>query len=278
MITFVMETHPVPSNVTSFEFHLVGDMTLRQFVYLAAGLGIAYLTFVLLFSRVPILAVPIIGISSLLGAAFAFLPILDRPLDHWVKAFFRAVYSPTKGVWQLDGQQNNSEDLVKTRLQIYLSSMGIPVPVMPVTPAPMPMPIPKTSPQLTRLKIEPPQAIQPKLVAPMPIIQTQVPQPIAKVPPGPRISLTSFPNVINGIVSDVDGNYMENVIVIIRSKDNIPVRALKTNKLGQFTGASPLPIGVYTVTPEKDGFIFDNLQVTLNDEILQPINVHPKTK
>ena len=38
-----MDQHPVPRNISSFEFHLIGDMTLKQFAYLAGGVFIAYL-------------------------------------------------------------------------------------------------------------------------------------------------------------------------------------------------------------------------------------------
>ena len=110
--------HPVPQNVTSFEFHLVGDMTLKQFAYLGAGLGVAYLTFVLLFTPAPYLAIPIIAFSSLFGAALAFLPILDRPFDHWLMVFFKSIYSPTKGMLKTaDGKPPTVN-----RLQLYLSA------------------------------------------------------------------------------------------------------------------------------------------------------------
>jgi len=87
--------------------------------------------------------------------------------------------------------------------------------------------------------------------------------------------LTSFPNVINGVVEE-DGDFLEGVIVIIHNKDNIPVRALKTNKLGQFSGATPLPSGVYTVTLEKEDYKFDTLQITLTGEILSPLKLKPR--
>src|SRR5438477_142716 len=90
-----MEAHPVPQNITSFEFHLIGDMTLKQFIYLAVGVSIAYLTFIFFYDASPIAATAIIVISATSGAALAFLPIQDRPLDHWVKAFLKAIYSPT---------------------------------------------------------------------------------------------------------------------------------------------------------------------------------------
>ena len=88
-----MEPHPIPQNVTTFQFHLVGDMTLKQFMYLAAGSGIAYVIFVFFSKDYPIVSWPAIVISAGLGAAFAFLPFNSRPLDYWVAAFFKAIYS-----------------------------------------------------------------------------------------------------------------------------------------------------------------------------------------
>lgn len=129
-----MEAHPVPQNVTSFEFHLVGDMTLKQFGYLASGMITAYLTFIFVFPISKIIAIPIIGISASLGAAFAFLPIADRPLDHWTVAFFRAIYAPTKRQWKNPLLQDlKVEDpAFKNRLKIYLNTINPPLPEKPI--------------------------------------------------------------------------------------------------------------------------------------------------
>lgn len=329
--------HPVPQNVTSFEFHLIGDMTLKQFAYLATGLGIAYLTFVLFFSSYPAFSIPVIAISSLLGAAFAFLPIYDRPLDHWVGAFFKAVYSPTQGYWKTSHQKgkiNPEDNLFKNRLKFYLSG-SLPAPRVEMKPAPKPTtpvlrplavskfqtqiaaPVPAPQPtiqpklqttppiqtkpdeyiklagevkflqtklaeaqqQITRLQTTPPApVIQPPKIQPQPVTvpQAQVTVIQALKPANTQILLTSFPNIINGIVSDDAGVYLEGVIVIIHDRSGVPVRAVKTNKLGQFAGATPLPSGVYTLTLEKEGYEFQILQVTLNAHVLAPIQIHPK--
>ncbi len=105
-----MDSHPIPKNVTEFEFHLVGDMTVKQFIYLALGLATAYLTFVLYGSTLPFIAWPTIVISGLVGAAYAFLPIQERPLDHWTASFFRAVFTPTKRGWVFQGLTKDSPD------------------------------------------------------------------------------------------------------------------------------------------------------------------------
>lgn len=100
-------------------------MTLKQFVYLAAGAGTAYLFFVFLAAPAPLLAWPVIVISSFLGVAFAFIPIAGRPLDHWTKAFLKAIYSPTKRIWEKQGKLFNIEPLFNQRLNIFLSSQAV---------------------------------------------------------------------------------------------------------------------------------------------------------
>ncbi|MFA5932642.1 MAG: PrgI family protein [Microgenomates group bacterium] len=390
-----MEPHPIPQNVTSFEFHLVGDMTLKQFIYLGAGLGTAYLLYATLFFSIPVLAIPLILISSVLGIAFAFVPIYDRPFDHWVGAFFRAVYSPTKGSFKLRSNPKlkvtPSDPFLQNRLQLYLSSMGMTVnlwdkqiPTAPATSTPTPTP---AIPEIKEIKESEKQATlaeniltktlgniqaqaQPESTSHLPSQQEltnlvemarqaqvlqgkisdteklikqmttttkqtettqiqsslkallqqteelyqktssmtqatthttaaqQLPQtvPITPAPPiltqpavAPKVTivqplahketqvvLTSTPNVINGIVGDDAGNFLENVIVIIHDKDGMPVRALKTNKLGQFAGATPLPLGVYTITLEKEHFTFQTLQITLDNSVLGPLRIVAK--
>src|SRR3989344_617992 len=88
-----MEQHPVPQNISSYEFRLVGDMTLKQFLQLAGGIVLAFIFF-----RLPIpviLKYPLVFVSAVTGAAMAFLPISGRPFTAWLTAFIRAVYSPT---------------------------------------------------------------------------------------------------------------------------------------------------------------------------------------
>ncbi len=91
-----------------------------------------------------------------------------------------------------------------------------------------------------------------------------------------KLILTSVPNMINGIVTDSLGNYLEGVIVVTHDKQGLPVRALKSNKLGQFLAATPLTNGVYSLTFEKDGLLFDVVEVNLIGKILLPIRVSAK--
>lgn len=94
-----MEQHPIPRNISSFQFHLIGDMTVRQFGYLVSGFIIGFILYKTL-PLPPLLSYPIIGAVVLSGFAFAFLPIQERPLDKWIVAFIKSILSPTQYLWQ----------------------------------------------------------------------------------------------------------------------------------------------------------------------------------
>lgn len=365
--------HAVPQNVTSFEFHLVGDMTLRQFAFLASGAVASYITYAIFFPISPYISLPFIILFAASGAALAFLPFGGRPLDHWLVSYFKAVTSPTQGLWIEPKITNLNPALIQrygsaknfiyqNRFQLYLSSLDQTVSTQPsVSKAPQATP-PSVKPmeskpntglshivnrisqdETTNDKRQTINEIQPlptkeelnDLVNMAKFAQTlrgkiqqtereieslktgknyqtqyktlstnlqdlvqqtedlyektseykkempaQKPAHVVVVKPEEpkqtQLILTSSPNVINGVVCDVAGTYLEGVIVIIHDKDNIPVRAVKTNKLGQFAGATPLPSGVYTVTLEKDNLIFDTLQITLDGGVLAPLNIMAK--
>jgi hypothetical protein len=93
-----MEQHPIPQNVSSYQFKLVGDMTLKQFFQLAGGLVVG-----LIFYSTPLLPIikwPFAIGSGILGALLAFVPLEERPLERWIFAFFRAIYAPTEFFWK----------------------------------------------------------------------------------------------------------------------------------------------------------------------------------
>ena len=117
-----IENHPIPQDITGFEFKLIGSMTLKQFAYLAGGVAVAWFFYIL-----PIfifIKIPLSLLSVGLGAAFAFLPIEGRPFDTMLKNFFKAVFSPTQYVYQKTGgallEENPSlvSDFNKKRLTI----------------------------------------------------------------------------------------------------------------------------------------------------------------
>jgi len=93
-----MEQHPVPQNITGFQFKLIGDMTVRQFLFLAGGILLGYIIFQF---KIPDLVKWFFALSAGgAGFAFAFVPLEERPLDRWLVCFFKSAYLPTQFLWK----------------------------------------------------------------------------------------------------------------------------------------------------------------------------------
>lgn len=93
-----MRDHPIPQDVVGYKFHIVGNMTLKQFAEVAAGVIVA----VILYNTNLIGPIKwtLIVLSAASGALIAFVPIEERPLDHWITTFFSRIYNPTKFYWR----------------------------------------------------------------------------------------------------------------------------------------------------------------------------------
>jgi hypothetical protein len=117
-----MQQHPVPQHISSYEFKLVGDMTLKQFFQLAGGVVVSLLIYA---SPLPgYVKWPGVLIFAAIGAALAFLPFEERPLSTWFFAFIRAIYSPTIYTYVA-----NSQEEVFAKGSSTLSSPGIATPL-----------------------------------------------------------------------------------------------------------------------------------------------------
>lgn len=99
-----LQQHPVPQQISSYEFRLVGDMTLKQFLQLAGGIFVGFILYVLPLPG--FIKWPLVVFSSLSGAALAFLPYQERPLSVWLFSFVKAIYSPTLYVWKDGGSED----------------------------------------------------------------------------------------------------------------------------------------------------------------------------
>ena len=63
---------------------------------------------------------------------------------------------------------------------------------------------------------------------------------------------------------------------IIDTQTGIPARALRSNKLGQFQIAIPLPAGTYNVVAEKEGTGFDPVSVSVKGSLVPPVIIQGK--
>ncbi|MBI2036696.1 PrgI family protein [Candidatus Microgenomates bacterium] len=360
-----MDQHPIPQNITNFEFKLIGDMTIKQFAYLAGCVTLAYIFF--LFPLHPFIKFPTIVFLVLLGVALAFVPVEGRPLDRWISNFIRALFSPSQYIFHKDAaagffpthaslaemplserakiptvkdsderfttflkqtqtpftdMENSPESL--SRIQKLAEEAAFqptphqsgPTPVTQTIPSPTPpsppvsqpspaSPTPLTS--STPIKSGPTDELEKKfremraekeqllkeleelkrsVATPTPLTSPTVstaprPAPLFATPPKPPRStgtLSPFPqapNIVAGVVKDCKDELLPNIIVEVKDTGGTPLRAFKTNKLGQFFASTPLPNGQYAIELEdpRNIHFFDPAGVNLTGSPLVPLEI-----
>lgn len=154
-----MDNHPIPQDITGFQFKLIGNMTVKQFIYLAVGTVIAWLFFFIL-PLPSLIRWPIALFAIGLGGGIAFVPIDGRPMDQMFVNLIKAILAPTQYVYDKSG-----------------GSMTPPITVQ--SPAiPIAAPAPQTQPQALQPDFQP-------TVAPLPPQPIQIPQmtPAPQLPP-----------------------------------------------------------------------------------------------
>lgn len=97
-----MQQHPIPQNILDIEFKLFGRFTVKEFAYLALGVGFGGI-FLFFFTKgmLPgIIAIPVFLFSSAVGIALAVVPINDQKADVFIRNYISAITKPTLRVWK----------------------------------------------------------------------------------------------------------------------------------------------------------------------------------
>jgi hypothetical protein len=299
-----VQQHPLPQDISSYKFRLIGDMTVKQFGYIA---GFIILTVLLHQSPIPFFFRYPLEIFSLgLGIGLAFVPVQGRPLDKWIIAFIKSIYSPTQYVWKQEKQ-----DLFKTTSQKKLDSpptstssstpLTTSTTVLDLSPPSSSPNLPAASPRrkasrssnvklstnrqsvslakkkLDEAKVKP---SSPK-VSPTstPALDKKLTSSSTKAPPSTNLPIPFTPdreNTIVGLTLTPQGNILENVLIEIVS-NGLTIRATKSNKLGQFLFAKALEDGLYQIKAEKEGFQFTTYSISLQSRILKPLKIQAKS-
>lgn len=97
-----MREHPIPQDITNYRFHLIGSMTLKQFAEAVIGVIVALIFYSTNLPTIFKWFFIIISVGS--GFAVAFVPIEQRPLDHWIITFLKKLYAPNKFYWRREPQ------------------------------------------------------------------------------------------------------------------------------------------------------------------------------
>jgi hypothetical protein len=299
-----MEQHPIPQQITSYEFKLVGDMTLKQFGKAAGGIIIALI--INSSKLVFFVKWPLIFIFATGGLALAFVPFQDRPLETWLMAFIKSIYSPTIYTYKKDIPENWLEiDLSK-----QLKSDEEEEVVVPIKEDKKVKEFINSLPSIGREReetreetieikektLKPKEEIEEKTeesLKPKEEIEEKTEEEVKTVNLDlkkeklgatgtavfgeiPMPDIPDLPNLVVGMVLDQNHKIVEGAIIEIQDKDGNPSRVLKTNKLGQFKTLTQLTSGKYLVVTEKEGFEFDRVEINLQGKIVEPIKILAK--
>lgn len=307
-----MEQHPIPQQISSYEFKLVGEMTLKQFLKAAAGIIIAMLfnaTNIMILVKWPLMAIFAGG-----GLILAFVPLQDRPLEKWISSFIKAIYSPTIFIYKKSvdvnwlktdfsepknrdeesAEENNNkgwqlkDEDKRRKISDYLKSLTLEEP--------------KETEMEKGEDFRPDQKIIKSTVTDEPSKPVEVIKTEAQVKNTandwknqktnldlktekleatgsavfgtiPMPDIPDVPNVVVGMATDIQGGIVEGVIVEIQDEHGNPSRVLKTNSLGQFKTSTPLANGRYLMIAEKEGSNFDRVNIDLSGQIVKPIRI-----
>lgn len=96
----------------SVEFKLFGELTIKQFLYVGGGAGMAYLVVASDMNVLVKLILSVILAGG--GAALALIPINNQPLEVWIGNFLVAMFNPTKRVWKKGENPNNPKTIYTT--------------------------------------------------------------------------------------------------------------------------------------------------------------------
>ncbi|MDD4937898.1 MAG: hypothetical protein PHX34_02660 [Candidatus Shapirobacteria bacterium] len=306
-----MEQHSIPQQISSYEFKLVGEMTLKQFLKAAVGIILALL--INATKLIVIVKWPLMILCGGCGLLLAFVPFEDRPLEVWIMAFIKSIYSPTIYVYKKKADKNwldldltkintskplvlnkaeiKTENQEKTKLRdffqvVSLRHKTIDKNEMDKTDSKIDIKNVKTDDVIQNQKPDVLDSTKTKVEVEVKTndwrdekanlgLKSEKLEATGKVLFGsiPMPDIPELPNVIVGMATSNEGKIVDGVIVEIQDEHGNPSRVLKTNSLGQFKISTPLSNGRYLIIAEKNGYIFDRVNLDLNGQIVEPIRI-----
>ncbi|OGK17741.1 hypothetical protein A2799_01870 [Candidatus Roizmanbacteria bacterium RIFCSPHIGHO2_01_FULL_39_24] len=252
-----MEQHPIPRQITTFEFKLIGFLTLKQFIYLT--IFAAFATIAFFSTDIEIFKWLGAGIVFGIGLFFAFFKYNDRSIDVWIKNLVTKLFSSSQyfyhkknepptfliDIAQADNSRAATHVDAQKKLSSYLEKIGIHEKVE--EPAPLPE---------TPIVDEPEEA---------PVTETKpvevVIEPDAETP------------YLFGVVKNHKGSPLPNILIYIHDSSEKVVRILKTNHAGAFATFKPLVDENYLLQTKDPGekFFFDTMKLDVTGPVKNPI-------
>lgn len=269
-----MEQHPMPRQITSFEFKLIGFLTLKQFIYLVFFIPLGFIAFKLI--TIPLLNILLFAIIGGLGVAFAFVPVNDRPLDVWIKNLSKRLTSPTQYVYHKknppvyflknlffisDPHRVMTHIESQEKLAAYLAKTKSSTPTSNVKKQAITMLLQKPKESLLEQKKSP-------VVKPTGVVVVEKKQQAA----GPRKPFFS------GVVKNHRLIPLPGILIYVKDDKGAMVRLLKTNPHGIFATFNSLPPSGYAfeLKDPKSTYFFDTIRLKIEEANPKPLEFFSK--
>ncbi|MBI5127229.1 PrgI family protein [Candidatus Roizmanbacteria bacterium] len=271
-----MDQHPIPRQITTFEFKLIGFLTIKQFIYLVIFVALGFAVYAI--TPIPILNIIMGVLTGAIGAAFAFIPINDRPMEVWIRNLLKRLTSPTQYSFHKQNKpisflldlsfSNNPHQITshidsQKKLNNYMSGKTTTTPTN------------NKKQSINDLLMNPLSFLsqKPKTSQPTkPTVSTQPQTPASKAPNTKHPFLT-------GMVKNHKLTPLGGILIYVKKETiNEPIRILKSNIHGIFLSYNPLPPGEYVFESKdpKQSYFFDTMKVKVENENNQPIEIHSK--
>ncbi len=292
-----MEQHPIPRQITTFEFKLIGFLTLKQFIYLIVFTPLGFIVFRVF--PVPFLNIVLGAMVAGIGAAFAFVPINDRPLDVWIRNLMRRVTSPTQYMYHKENKpiyflgdlyfaQDPHRAMThiesRQKLSAYLAQTGGTNASAPVQAQS------KKKQQISNLFKEhvslfmgkkntpPPKKEEEKKPAPAATSTQNHADPAQPLPVQPQTAPSTIagkPTFLTGVIKNHKLIPLPGILVYVKDPGGNVVRLLKTNPHGVFATFNPLDRGEYAFEPKdpRKTYFFDTMKLMVENANQKPIEI-----
>jgi len=272
--------HPIPRQITTFEFKLIGFLTLRQFLYLVIFIPAGYLTFVLF--PIPLLNILFGIMVGAIGPILAFVPINDRPIEVWIRNLIKRLNSPTQYFYK---KQNRPlyflQDLFfvedphrvlahvqsQKMLNQYLNAKNTKPNII----------IDQKKQQINQLLNSPPSLLSVKKDKQSKKIINSSQSNLSS-----NASLTSVSSpkkpFLTGVVKNNKMIPLSGILIYIKDESGRVLRLLKTNPHGIFATFNPLAAGdyVFELKDPQGSYFFDTMKLRLESQNQKPLEFFSK--
>lgn len=268
-----MEPHPIPRQITTFEFKLIGFMTLKEFGYMIVFAGLATVAYFLtpgeLFKYISAALVFAVGIF------LAFYKYNERSVDVWIRNLVLKLFSSSQYYYHKKNDPPSFlEDIIydkkiaalhtdaQKKLTSYLGKAGNP----------------PAGGEEKKVNVEQkgPESVPTPLQAPVQAQASVTPETAPETPePIKTVAVPQHP-ALSGIVKNGKDLPIPNILVYVKNKDGQVARILKTDNHGMFSTSKPLGDDQIVLEPKDSAnrFFFDTLNI--NPSVTQPLVIRSR--